>query len=133
MPSATAGGWPYPLPTEPTRDGAANIKALADDAQSRFGPDATVGMHVVAAFDVNGLWYAPTWASWGITWSQNPVVTAMAGGNGLGGDAGFNIQIYQPHNSAGALVLQGNYVKDGRTINGAIDVYIIAVGYGRRA
>lgn len=30
MPAVNASGWPYPLPTEPVRDGAAAIKALAD-------------------------------------------------------------------------------------------------------
>jgi hypothetical protein len=36
MPTTTADGLPYPLPTEPVRDGAANISALAN-ALSRRG------------------------------------------------------------------------------------------------
>jgi hypothetical protein len=36
MPTNTAGKWPYPLPTEPTRDGAINMQALADTADRRL-------------------------------------------------------------------------------------------------
>jgi hypothetical protein len=35
MPGTTAGGLPYPLPSDPTRNGAADIKALADALQLR--------------------------------------------------------------------------------------------------
>ena len=35
MPSNTAHGYPYPLPTEPVRDGAVAIKNLADANQAR--------------------------------------------------------------------------------------------------
>lgn len=37
MPSQTAGGLPYPLPTEPVRDGAQAIHNLADAIQARGG------------------------------------------------------------------------------------------------
>lgn len=36
MPSNTASGYPYPLPTEPVKDGAVAIKNLADAVQLRF-------------------------------------------------------------------------------------------------
>lgn len=36
MPSATANGYPYPLPTEPVRDGAVAIKNLADAVEARL-------------------------------------------------------------------------------------------------
>lgn len=36
MPGATAQGYPYPLATEPVRDGATAIKNLADAVQLRF-------------------------------------------------------------------------------------------------
>src|SRR4029077_21232150 len=55
MPSATAGGWPYPLPTEPVRDGAVNIQNLANKAQSRLGNQAILALFFSGAFDVNGL------------------------------------------------------------------------------
>lgn len=35
MPGATAQGYPYPLPTDPVRNGAADIKNLADANQAR--------------------------------------------------------------------------------------------------
>lgn len=127
MPSATAGGWPYPLPTEPTRDGATNMEALAREADKRLGQLAVHGQPTVVAFDANGLWYF-NWSSWGITWLAPPAVAAMVGQTTVGGDAGVNVQIYQPHTNAGTLVLMGNYVKDGRAFNGNIDMYIIATG-----
>jgi len=127
MPSATPGGWPYPTPPEAVREGAANIQALATENEKRLGAYSVIGAPTVCAFDSNGLWYF-NWSTWGITWTGNPAVVAMAGQTTTGNDAGVNIQIYQPHTNAGTLVLQANYTKDGRMFSGNIDVYIMATG-----
>lgn len=127
MPSNTAGGWPYPLPTEPVRDGAVAIKALADQANKRLVNLSVFGVRTVAAFDANGLWYAP-WATWGQTWAGIPASMAMAANSNAGLDAGVNLTIYEPHNSATSLVLLARYVKDGRVFQGNIDVHIQAMG-----
>jgi hypothetical protein len=38
--ATTAGGWPYPLGSEPVRDGDNAIKAVADTAEKRLGTRA---------------------------------------------------------------------------------------------
>lgn len=132
MPSATAGGWPYPLPTEPVRDGAVNIQNLANKAQSRLGNQAILALFFSGAFDVNGLYYAPTWASQGVTFSATPIVLVTPLQTAIGGDAGINVQIYQPQTNVSAAVFQANYVKDGRNYNGTLGIYVIAIGPGER-
>lgn len=37
MPALTAGKWPYPLPTEPVKDGATAMQNLAAEADKRLG------------------------------------------------------------------------------------------------
>lgn len=44
MPSTTAGGLPYPLPTEQAKDGAVAIKNLADALQARGGAQRSLGL-----------------------------------------------------------------------------------------
>ena len=132
MPSATAGGWPYPLPTEPVRDGAVNIQSLANKSQSRLGNQAVFAAFFSGSFDVNGLYYAPTWASQGVTFSVTPVVVAMALNTITGADAGVNISIYQPQTSVAAAVFMAHMVKDGRMYNGPLGIYVIAIGPGER-
>lgn len=131
MPSNTAGGWPYPLPAEPTRDGAVNMKALADTSQARLNTVAVWAAYTVAAFDVNGLWYAAAWSAFGMQWDAIPTISASASTGSIGGDANVHVQVYRPHNSANGMVLQGAYVKDGRVFSGNLDVYVIAIGPGR--
>ena len=131
MPSTTPGGWPYPLPTEPVRDGAANITNLANANQMRLASLAVFGQYVIGAFDANGLWYAAAWSAYGMAWDAVPAIVASASTGTTGGDAGVHVQIYRPHNSAAGMVLQAAYVKDGRGFSGNIDLYVIAIGPGR--
>jgi hypothetical protein len=132
MPSNTAGGFPYPLATEPTRDGAAAIQALATETDHRLGPQAVVSFYAVGTFDSNGLWYAPAWSTYGVTWTAVPQVVASASTGAVGGDAGVHVQVYRPQSSTNSAVLQANYVKDGRGFVGNIDLYVIAIGTGKR-
>lgn len=126
MPSAI-GNWPYPLAGEPVRDGQAAIQALATQANKRLGTFSVFAINTVAGFDVNGLWYA-NWSAFSQTWSGLPVAIVTVKQTTIGNDAGVNTQIYHPHNSATTLVVQANYVKDGRNFTGNIDVSIIAIG-----
>lgn len=60
MPGATASGLPYPLPTEPVRDGANAVKALADALEKRgLGLRFVVGQVIVTTNAAGG---------WGITY-----------------------------------------------------------------
>lgn len=131
MPSSNSGGWPYPLPTEPVRDGANAIKSLADANSMRLKNMTVWGAYMVGAFDSNSLWYASAWTSYGVQWDSVPAITAVAGQSGVGGDAGVLIWVYRPHNSATGMVLGANYVKDGRGFQGSIDLYVHAIGQGR--
>lgn len=55
MPSATTNGWPYPLATEPVRDGAVAIQNLAAEAESRlFGFGVQRGAIAGGVADANG-------------------------------------------------------------------------------
>ena len=82
MPSATAGGLPYPLPTEMVRDGATAIKNLADMLELR-GHGMLVQSALLAASplsasgDYNWIYPKPFKAG------TSPVVVAMC-------QAGFN-------------------------------------------
>jgi hypothetical protein len=54
MPGSTAGGLPYPLGTEPVRDGDNAIKALADALQVRGGAQRVQRGSVLVTLDPNG-------------------------------------------------------------------------------
>jgi hypothetical protein len=130
MPTNTAGGWPYPLPTEPTRDGAVNMQALADQAQKRLAEWSLVPVATVALFNVNGLVYI-AWSDLlpaGQTWATVPTIVAGVGQTTTAGDAGVGVQVYQPHNTVTTLVLQANYLKDGRVFTGNINLFALASG-----
>lgn len=78
MPSTTAGGLPYPLPTEPVRDGANAVKALADALQVRtLGLMFQVGQAIVTCNGAGG---------WSIVFPQPfktgaaPLMLAIDGG-----------------------------------------------------
>lgn len=133
MPSNTAGGWPYPLATEATRDGATAIQNLATENERRLAGQMVIGVYAVANFDGNGLWYAPDWRTqYNCYWTSAPAVTVICGTTTTGGDSGVVAHVYMPHNSAQQLVLGANYVKDGRVYTGLIDLFIVAAGTGRR-
>jgi len=66
MPSQTAQGYPYPLPSEPVRDGAVAIRNLAEAIQARlpitrsfwlrggFTTNSSGGIDITTGFTVSG-------------------------------------------------------------------------------
>lgn len=122
------GGYRYPLPTDQTRDGAQGIQNLASDIAYRLpGNKAWFSTSVAPTFDGNGLSYI-AWSYFGQVWTARPVVTAIAEQTTTGSDAGVNVQLFAPHSDAVTLVLQANYLKDGRPFSGAIGVALLVSG-----
>jgi hypothetical protein len=79
MPSTTAGGLPYPLGTEPVRDGDNAIKNLADAIQLRGGASAVRGASTVTTANASGT------GSVGFTgFSASPAVVANSGDSAAG-------------------------------------------------
>jgi hypothetical protein len=116
------------------RDGANAVKNLADNLDKRFSNQMAVGVHVVAGFDGNGLYYAPDWRlTWGIYWDATPAVTAICGTYGTGNEDFIVVAAYMPHNNAMQMVLRGLWAGSGLGINGNIDLFITAIGSGKRA
>jgi len=54
MPGMTAGGLPYPLPSEPVRDGAAAIRDLAEAIEARGGGREVRAFRVLITPDGGG-------------------------------------------------------------------------------
>jgi deoxyribose-phosphate aldolase len=54
MPANTSTGLPYPLPTDPVRAGATDIKALADALELRGGGFKFIAGKVATATDAQG-------------------------------------------------------------------------------
>lgn len=71
MPSQTAGGLPYPLPTEPVKEGAVAIRNLAEATDRRIYPVnySVVAIDKTVTTDVNGFFMVP--------WS--PLLTVIGG------------------------------------------------------
>jgi hypothetical protein len=131
MPSATPGGWPYPLPGEPVRDGSAAIANLAAKSQDRLNKYCVFGAYFVGNFNSSGLYYPNGWASMGVTFTTTPIVSAIpllgATGNGLG----VALSIYNPQNSPTAAVFMCHKCTDGNVFTGTLEFYAIAIGEGK--
>ena len=127
MPANTAGGWPYPLPTEPVKDGAVAIQNIANESQKRLGDASVFAIEAVFLFDSNGLCYT-NWSTYGITWAARPVTTASSANTVIGANGGVDVGLYQPNNSATVLVLTAHYVSNGANFTGNITVDVISVG-----
>jgi hypothetical protein len=110
MPSQTAGGLPYPLPSEPVRDGAVAIKNLADAIEGRGGGVFTqVGKTQVTTQPAGiAIIFFP------VVFSGVPVSIQVTGENGyritletvsygyFGGS--FHVMVHKPDGSLGASV-----------------------------
>jgi hypothetical protein len=83
MPATTAGGLPYPLPTEQAKDGAVAIKNLADALQARGGAQRSVGASGVFTANAAGQGSIPF----------SPAFSGVPGCIAMNGDATASVRI----------------------------------------
>lgn len=78
MPSNTSGGFPYPLPSEPVRDGAIRIQGLAETIDQ--DPDEMQIYRGVDHTATTGAWGRVGWT--GVTYSHGSGLAAVSGSGG---------------------------------------------------
>lgn len=120
--------FPYPEPSEPVRNGAANIRALAEAIANRLftiiAGNRVDARRVVATFGSNGEAIVP----YSFAFSAVPACSATASNSDASADAGVVLTFYQPQFWQQQFTVLARYAKDGRIFTGNLDMYYVAVG-----
>jgi len=118
MPANTGGGYPYPLATEPVRDGATAIQNLATAVDSRMGSFIELGKTATLAVGTGG-WYTAALATGDILNERDPLSLLQADGTGVVVPVGYyDVLVQMQWANAGASTAGRRIVGFGNVTGG---------------